>query len=44
MREFELSGEGTCNIWTAGAGAKKPRSKRLIKQDTFINERGLVKQ
>jgi hypothetical protein len=36
LLEFELSGEGTCNISTAGAGAKRVRSRRQIKQEAFI--------
>jgi hypothetical protein len=39
MREFELSGDGTCNISTAGAGTNSPRNKRQIKQEAFIKMR-----
>jgi hypothetical protein len=43
MREFELSGDGICNISTAGAGTNSPRSKRQIKQEAFIKMRKTAK-
>jgi hypothetical protein len=37
MRELALSGEGTCNISTAGAAINRPRKRRQIKQHVFID-------